>query len=167
MSKKQTKKQIDIYIDQYTESHRHPLNELIQWICIPLIVFSLLGLVWAIPFPYIPFLHKYNVYINWASFVIAFAIYYYYRLSPVLSYGMLLLIFLFTYIIQQLKLWQLAGGPQLWQTCLLIFILACAGQFTGYLLEGKKTSFLDVIKLLLIGPIWLLHFILIRFKIRY
>jgi uncharacterized membrane protein YGL010W len=161
------KKEVDIYFDKYAESHQNEKNELIHWICVPLIVFSLLGLVWSIPFPYLKFLGSYNGFVNWASFLIAFSVFYYYRLSPVLSYFMLLIIFIFSYGIIELETWQKLGGPPLWQSCLAVFVLSWIGQFIGHKIEGKKPSFLDDIKFLLIGPIWLLHFILLRLKINY
>ncbi|MFI5158480.1 MAG: DUF962 domain-containing protein [Sphingobacteriales bacterium] len=158
---------VDTYFAQYAENHHNPTNKLIHWICVPLIVFSIMGLVWAIPFPYIKLLGRYNGYFNWASFLVAFSIYYYYKLSPVLSYLMLLILFGFSYGIIDLADWQKTGGPALWQVCLAIFVLSWAGQFIGHKIEGKKPSFLDDLKFLFIGPIWLLHFILKKFSIRY
>jgi len=158
---------VDIYFDKYAESHQNPTNKLIHWICVPLIVFSLFGLIWAIPFPYIKFLGQYNGFLNWASFLIAFSCYYYYKLSPVLSYLMLILLFAFSYGIIELETLQKTGGPASWQICLAIFVLSWIGQFIGHKIEGKKPSFLDDLKFLLIGPIWLLHFILKKFSIRY
>ena len=159
---------VDAYFAKYAESHQNPTNELIHWICVPLIVFSLFGLVWAIPFPHLEFLGRYNGYVNWASFLIAFSIYYYYRLSPVLSYGMLLIIMVFSAGVVSLeKLHNLSGWPPMWQVCLIIFVVAWIGQFIGHKIEGKKPSFLDDLKFLLIGPIWLLHFIFKKAGIRY
>src|SRR5476651_1508370 len=105
------KRPVDIYFDKYAESHQNETNEQIHWICVPTIVFSLLGLVWAIPFPHIGFLGQYNSYVNWATFLIGFAVFYYYRLSPVLSYFMLLVIFFFTYMTVVLEQWGKTGGP--------------------------------------------------------
>jgi uncharacterized membrane protein YGL010W len=158
---------VDVYFNKYAESHQNPTNKAIHWICVPLIVFSLLGLVWAIPFPRISFLGQFNNYFNWASFLIAFAIYYYYKLSPVLSYIMLLVVFAFSYGIIELDTIQKAGGPALWLVCLVIFVVSWIGQFIGHKIEGKKPSFLDDIKFLLIGPIWLLHFILKKLNMKY
>jgi uncharacterized membrane protein YGL010W len=158
---------VDIYFAKYAESHQNPTNKLIHWICVPLIVFSLFGLLWAIPFPYLKFLGSYNGYFNWASFLIAFSIYYYYKLSPVLSYFMLVVLMGFSLGVIELAEWQKAGGPALWLICLILFLLSWTGQFIGHNIEGKKPSFLDDIKFLLIGPIWLLHFILKKFSIRY
>lgn len=161
------KREVDILFDKYAESHQNHTNEVIHWICVPLIVFSLLGLVWAIPFPHLGFLGKYNGFINWASFLIAFSIYYYYRLSPVMSYLMLLLIFAMSFFIVQLEKLEAAGGPALWLVCAVIFVLAWIGQFIGHKIEGKKPSFLEDVKFLLIGPIWLLHFICKKIGLRY
>lgn len=161
------KSEVDILFDKYAESHQNHTNEAVHWICVPLIVFSLLGLVWAIPFPHLDFLGKYNGYINWASFLIAFSVYYYYRLSPVMSYLMLLLIFGMSIIIVQLEKVEAAGGPALWLVCTVIFVLAWIGQFIGHKIEGKKPSFLDDVKFLLIGPIWLLHFICKKIGLNY
>ncbi|MBS1526604.1 MAG: DUF962 domain-containing protein [Bacteroidetes bacterium] len=158
---------VDVLFDRYAEHHQNPTNKLIHWVCVPLIVFSLLGLVWAIPFPQIGFLKSYNGYFNWASFVIAFAVYYYFRLSPMLSYIMLLVIMLMCYLITLLAGWQATGGPALWLISLVIFVVAWAGQFIGHKIEGKKPSFLDDIKFLLVGPIWLLHFVFRKFSLRY
>jgi uncharacterized membrane protein YGL010W len=42
---------IDRWLAEYGESHRNPVNKLIHWICVPAIVFSLIGLLWALPVP--------------------------------------------------------------------------------------------------------------------
>lgn len=165
--KTEQRSEVDVLFDKYAESHQNPSNEIIHWICVPLIVFSLLGLVWAIPFPHIGFLGRYNGYLNWASFLIAFSVYYYLKLSPVLSYLMLLLIFGMSMVIVQLEKWEASGGPALWLVCLVIFVIAWIGQFIGHKIEGKKPSFLDDVKFLLIGPIWLLHFICKKVGLRY
>ncbi len=162
------KRNLDAYFATYAESHENRLNKLIHWICVPLIVFSLLGLVWSIPFPQISALGKAQRYVNWATFLIIFAVIYYFRLSVPLALTMLVVIALFSVIIVSLeKLDREAGWPPLWQVCLAIFTLAWLGQFIGHKIEGKKPSFLDDLKFLLIGPIWLLHFIFNKIGWRY
>lgn len=168
MQQQKEKRLVDLYFEKYSESHQNPTNKIIHWICVPLIVFSLFGLIWAIPFPYLDFLGRYNGYVNFASFLIAFSIYYYYRLSPVLSYLMLLLMMFFSAGIVSLeKMHNNADWPQMWQVCLGIFVLSWIGQFIGHKIEGKKPSFFDDLRFLLIGPIWLLHFMLKKAGIRY
>lgn len=167
MNIKTEKRPVDVLFDKYAESHQNHTNKAIHWICVPLIVFSLLGLVWVIPFPELSFLGPYKDFLNWASFLIAFSVYYYYSLSPTLSFLMLWVIGLMSYGIVQLEYWEKAGGPAVWLACLVIFVLAWAGQFIGHKIEGKKPSFFDDLKFLLIGPIWLLHFICKKVGLRF
>lgn len=164
---KDEKRPIDILFDSYSANHQNPTNKLIHWICVPLIVFSLIGLLTAIPFPHIGFLGKYNMYINWFSFVLAITIYYYSTLSPILSYLMLFFFGICYFFVIQLEYLEKNGGPALWQVSLAIFVLAWAGQFVGHKIEGKKPSFLEDLKFLLIGPIWLLHFLLKNVNVKY
>jgi uncharacterized membrane protein YGL010W len=161
------KRPIDIYLEKYSENHQNPTNKLIHWICIPFILFSLLGLTWAIPFPYIKLLGQYNGYFNWASFVLAFSIYYYYKFSPMFSYIMLLVAFALSYGIIEIDTLHKTGGPALWLVSVIIFVLGCVGEFVGHKIEGRRPSFLDDVKFLLIGPVWLLHFTMKRLNIKY
>jgi len=79
-----------------------------------------------------------------------------------------LVIMLFSYIIVTLeKLHRLNGWPEMYEVCLAIFVLSWIGQFIGHKIEGKKPLFLDDLKFLLIGPIWLLHFLFKKAGIRY
>jgi uncharacterized membrane protein YGL010W len=155
---------VDKYFAEYSEDHQNPNNKLIHWICLPLVVFSLFGLVWAIPFPYLKFMGTYNGYFNWASFLIAFGVYYYYRLSPMLSYTILLVLMLCSFGATELAEWHKAGGPALWLVCGVLFITGVVGLSIGNRMEGKKAP---VLFELMIGPVWLLHFILKRFKMKY
>jgi uncharacterized membrane protein YGL010W len=161
------KSDIDVLFDQYSSSHQNPTNKIIHWICVPLIVFSIIGLVSAIPFPYLGFLGKYNMYINWFSLLMAACIYYYLKLSPILSYLMLFFFGICYFFVIQLEQIEKSGGLTLWQSSLIIFVLAWIGQFIGHKIEGKKPSFFNDLKFLLIGPMWLMHFILKKLKIRY
>ncbi|QNF35675.1 DUF962 domain-containing protein [Adhaeribacter swui] len=162
------KSNLDAYFATYAESHRNKINKLIHWVCVPLIVFSILGLVWAIPFPQISGLGSAQRYLNWATFLIIFSVIYYLRLSVPLAFTMLVVICVFSAVIITLeKMHRIAGWPPLWEICLYIFVIAWIGQFIGHKIEGKKPSFLDDVKFLLIGPIWLLHFIFKKLHLNY
>ena len=50
---------------------------------------------------------------------------------------------------------------------LVVFVIAWIGQFIGHKIEGKKPSFFEDIKFLLIGPAWLLGFVYRRLGIAY
>jgi uncharacterized membrane protein YGL010W len=170
MKKSQTiieKRPVDAQLDLYSAFHKKPANRAINYVCIPLILFSILGFVWSVPFPHIGFLGSYNGYLNWASFLIAFAVYYYLKLSPVLSYLMLIVFFGFAYGIIEIIAVQNTGGFVLPQMCLVIFVAANIAQLVGYRIEGNKPTAVESLKFILIEPIWLLSLVLKRYKIRY
>ncbi|SMO74928.1 Mpo1 family 2-hydroxy fatty acid dioxygenase [Solitalea koreensis] len=152
--------EVDLYFDKYAESHQNGTNKLIHWICVPSIVFSLLGLIWSIPVP-----SFFSTYLNWASFVIAFSLYYYYKLSPALAIAMLLVVGGMSYLIVHIEMNY--GMVMLRWICLGVFVVSWIFQFIGHKIEGKKPSFLEDLKFLLIGPIWLIHFIFKKLGIRY
>lgn len=54
-----------------------------------------------------------------------------------------------------------------WMVYLSVFIITWILQFVGHKIEGKKPSFLKDLQFLLVGPIWLLSFILKKLGIRY
>ena len=142
-------------LNTYSESHRNPVNKGLHWICIPLIIFSLLGLVMAIPFP---FSGQKTLILNWSFILLLGSWYYYFRLSLMMFFG-----FLVTGI---LMLWGnfellLLLGSEMRHVIvsLCIFVLAWIGQFIGHGIEGKRPSFLTDLQFLLIGPAWLMHFI--------
>lgn len=171
MAKEKIRKQeslrpIDRYFIEYEKTHQNPANVLIHWIFVPLITFSVLGLIWAIPLQF-TFLGKLKDYFNIASIVIGVAMYFYLKLSPTLSYAMLFTVGVFSFFIVQLEYWEKAGGPAFWLVCLLIFVVAWIGQFIGHRIEGRKPSFFKDLNFLLIGPLWLWSKLFKKLKIPY
>ena len=154
-------KSADAWFEEYGESHRHPVNKFIHWFCVPAIVFSLVGLLWAIPVPRT--FAEISPWLNWGSLFVLAALLYYFVLSWPLAIGMI--------AVSALVLWGNFALAQLetplWQIALAIFIVAWIGQFIGHRIEGRKPSFFKDIQFLLIGPIWLLGFVYRKAHIRY
>jgi uncharacterized membrane protein YGL010W len=48
-----------------------------------------------------------------------------------------------------------------------IFAVCWVFQFWGHKIEGKKPSFLDDLKFLLVGPMWILGFVYRKLGIKY
>ncbi|RPD48396.1 DUF962 domain-containing protein [Hymenobacter sediminis] len=149
-------------LDEYGESHQNPTNKVVHWVCVPLIMFSILGLLWSIPVPEV--LRAVSPWLNWATVVMVLAVAYYLRLSGRLAVGMVLV---WVAMAATLRVVDAAAVLPLWAVCLLVFVLAWIGQFWGHKVEGKKPSFLKDVQFLLIGPLWLLHFIYRRLGWRY
>ena len=139
---------IDRFISRYSESHLHPLNEAIHCVCVPAIVFALLGMVWS--------LHP------WAAVLVSLAsLAYYLWLSRPFALGMLLM--------SLAMLWGLSAIPpeQLFVLALAVFVLGWIGQFVGHKIEGKKPSFFDDLRYLLIGPLFVLAVLYRRLGVVY
>ena len=143
------------WLDEYGESHQNPINKMIHWICVPLIMLSLIGLLASIPNGFKINIGINTYLINWAMIFLFLASLYYFKLSKSLFVGMVLISFLLLYGVELLKLYQMP----LWQSSLSIFVIAWIGQFIGHKIEGIKPSFFKDIQFLLIGPAWLLSFI--------
>jgi uncharacterized membrane protein YGL010W len=154
-------KNADEWFAEYGESHQDHTNKIIHWICVPAIVFSLIGLLWSLPRP--EYFAAISPWLNWGTLFIVLAMLYYAILSWPLMLGMIVISALV--IIGNAALARL--NTPLWQISLGIFVLAWIGQFIGHRIEGKKPSFFKDIQFLLIGPIWLLGFIYRKVGIRY
>lgn len=139
---------IDKLLAQYSESHLNPTNEVIHFVCVPVIVFTLLGLLWSV---------------HWvlAVLVTIAALVYYVKLSKPFAVGMALM--------SGAMLLLLAALPDqvILPLSIAIFVLAWVGQFIGHQIEGKKPSFLEDVQFLLIGPLFVLSFLYRRLNLAY
>ena len=140
------------WLNEYGESHKNETNKLIHWICVPAIVFSILGMFYAVKLPF--YLGTFQV--NVGVIISVVVLLYYVALSASLSIGM------FVYLAACMLLANLierSGFMPLWLFSIIVFVLAWVGQFYGHKIEGKKPSFLKDIQFLMIGPAWLMSFI--------
>ncbi len=156
------KKSADQWFAEYGESHQHPANELIHWLCVPLITFSVLGLLWSLPVPE-KLLEEAPLF-NWSLGVMVLVTTFYVWLSPRLSAG---LIFFLSLCYSGLVLFELYSPFPMGKVCAAIFVLAWIGQFIGHKIEGKKPAFLHDLVFLLIGPAWLMSKIYAKIGQRY
>jgi uncharacterized membrane protein YGL010W len=141
-----TPRAIDVLLARYGESHRNPVNELIHIVCIPAIVFSLLGMLWA--------LHP-----AVALLVVAAALAYYVTLSRAFALGMGVMVGAMLLVLAMLP-----DGTVL-PTSIGVFVAAWLGQFVGHHIEGKKPSFFDDLRFLLIGPLFVLSILYRRIRL--
>lgn len=149
---------VNALLNEYSEGHQNRVNKNIHRVCVPAIVFSLLGLLWSLPFPF-----KISSLINWATVLITLSLIYYFFLSWKLAIGML---FSSLFMILILR-WIDGFSVSLWQIAIAIFMVAWVGQFIGHHIEGKRPSFFKDIQFLLIGPVWLLADVYRKFNLSY
>ena len=133
---------IETLIAHYSESHLNPVNEAIHCVCVPLIMFSLVGLIYALhPVAAMLFLLASLVYyarLSWRAVV----------LMGAWSLALLAAI--------------AAMDEHLLWGCSTVFVVAWIGQFIGHKIEGKKPSFFEDIQYLWVGPLFVAQVLLRR-----
>lgn len=140
-------RRVDQLLAHYEESHRQPTNERIHFVAIPLIMLSLLGLLFAA--------HP------WAAYAFAAAsMVYYARLSIVFLLAMAALSVIGLALVH-------AMGEHVLIMSAAIFVGAWIAQFVGHKLEGKKPSFFEDLQYLWVGPIFVLSKLFLKLGIRW
>ena len=151
-------------LDEYGESHKNALNKTIHWVCVPLIFFSIVALIYSIPSGLLTGIWGESIVANWATLTLVVVLIYYVRLSPNIAVGMLIFgavcLFACHWLVNTFS-------TPLWLIAVVIFVLAWIGQFYGHKVEGKKPSFLKDLQFLLIGPAWLMHFLFEKWSLKY
>ncbi len=139
---------INVLLNKYAESHRNGLNEWIHVVCVPVIMWTVLGLIWALH----PVL---------AMVAVSLSLGYYFWLSPAFALGMTLMataMLGILYLMPTSSVLPVSAG---------LFVIAWIGQFIGHKIEGKKPSFFEDVRFLLIGPLFVLGFLYRRLNISY
>lgn len=126
-------KTVEEWFEEYSESHQNKTNKAIHWICVPTILFSIIGII-----------AHFSTLL--ATLLVVLTIIFYARLDLVLAVAMAALILVMGWLIYTLPL-----GIGFY---IGVFVLAWIGQFYGHKVEGKKPSFLKDLQFLLIGPVW-------------
>ena len=140
-------RRVDRLFESYDRYHQHPVNKAIHWICVPLIVWSVLGMLWAAS--------------PLATIVaIAATILFYLFLSAPLALGMLGVLAAMASVLTLF-------GHRLLLISLVTFIAAWVGQFIGHAIEGRKPAFVDDLRSFLVAPAWLVGDVYRRLGLRY
>lgn len=156
-------RKIEQLFSEYAESHQNATNKKIHWICVPLIFFSILGFISLIPAPHI-FIKGFGLISIVSILALILVSIFYIKLSWRISILMFFLMMIAEFFIYKINI---AFDHFSWIIFLVIFVLSWIGQFYGHKIEGKKPSFLKDLQFLLVGPIWLLSFILKKLNLKY
>lgn len=151
---------IDRYFAHYGADHRDATNQLIHWICVPLILWSVIALLWTVPVP-----ARIGRPGLWAAVAMFLAFIWYYRQSRRLGLAMALAFVVLAFITE--VLFRYFGTQGLLLLAIVVFVGAWIGQFIGHRIEGKKPSFFTDLFYLLIGPAWLMGKAMRRLRVPY
>jgi uncharacterized membrane protein YGL010W len=152
-------REIERLINNYGESHQNKTNVWIHAIAVPSIFFVTIGLVWSIPVPEI----MTHFGINFAHVLAVPTLYYYFKLSGPIGAAMTLLTIVSFGGVKLLMFLDIS----VWQFCLALFVVMWILQFVGHKVEGKKPSFFEDLRYLLVGPAWWWVHWLKRMNIQY
>jgi uncharacterized membrane protein YGL010W len=142
-----SQRRVDALLAHYGSSHKHPTNEWIHFVAIPLIMLSLCGLIFA--------------FYPWLAYAfIAASMVYYARLSLVFFVSMCIWSLIIIALVH-------AMGAKVLVISALIFVGAWIMQFVGHKIEGKKPSFFEDIQYLWVGPLFVLSKLFIKLGIRW
>ncbi len=140
-------RRVDRLFESYGQYHRNPVNKAMHWVCVPLIVWSVLGMLWAAS--------------PTAAFIaIAAATLFYVFLSVPLAAGMLAIVAGMAWTLTLL-------GDHVLVVSLATFAAAWIGQFIGHGIERRKPAFVDDLRSFLVAPAWLLGDLYRRLGIGY
>ena len=131
-----SQRKVDHLLAHYAQSHHNPHNEAIHFVAIPLILLSLVGLLYAA--------HPWVAYAFLAASMV-----YYARLSWVFLLAMAAVSGVALLLVR-------AMGGQLVPVCVSIFVAAWIAQFVGHKMEGRKPSFFEDLQYLWVGPLFVL-----------
>lgn len=126
-------KTMNQWFDEYSESHQNKTNKAIHWVCVPTILFSIIGI-----------LAHFSALLTALLLLLSFV--FYAHLDLVLAVAMAALLVVMAWLIYTLPV-----GVGFY---IGLFVLAWIGQFYGHKVEGKKPSFFKDLQFLLIGPVW-------------
>ena len=154
------RREVDRWLGNYSEDHRNPTNILIHWICVPLILWTVIALLWTVPVP--PMLGRAGL---WAGVAMFAALSFYLRLSRPLCAGMFVLFVVLGLVTE--GLYRTLGPTTLLWSAIAAFVLAWIAQFVGHHIEGRRPAFLTDLAYLLIGPAWIVAKIMRRVGIAY
>jgi uncharacterized membrane protein YGL010W len=141
-------RKVDQLLAHYGESHRNPTNGAIHCVAIPLIMVSLVGLLYAI--------HPWVAY----GFLVASMLYYVKLGSWPFLAAMVASSLISVAILQAL-------GNLVLPVSVAVFVVAWIAQFVGHKIEGRKPSFFEDLQYLLIGPLFVAAKLFGKLGLRY
>lgn len=151
---------VNEWFGNYSRDHRHPVNRAIHWVCVPVILWCVIALLWLVPVPLQSLRQG-----SWAVLAMFLAFLFYQRLSRRLGWAMALQFIVLALLTAGLHRW--LGTSGLMWLAIGLFVVAWIGQFVGHAIEGQRPSFLTDLAYLLIGPAWLTGKVMRRLGVAY
>lgn len=147
------------WLRTYAEATNAAASKALDWASIPLLVVSLIGMLWSIPVPEV--FRESSPTLNWGTLFLMATLVYYFILSITLAFGALP----FVVLVIALLAWIDALGIGLRPLSAGVFALAFAAQLLGRRSMGRPMNPLRNLQYLMLGPLWLLATVYRRLNI--
>jgi hypothetical protein len=150
----------DTWLEAYGRGPARLDAGLLIWVCVPLSVFGLTGLLWSLP---VPEIFSDAAVLNWGTIFLMATVVYYFIVSINLAFGALPFIVLDVAVVS----WLDNLEPSLWPVSAAMLLSAAAVQLVAERLRGRSISLIRDLQYLMLGPLWLLAAVYRRLGIPY
>lgn len=137
---------LEDWLSEYGASHQNRANQRIHKVCVPLILWSVVGFFSLVRWP----AFSDSPFVSLGSLLCLAVLVFYFLLGTGPFVQMLLILGACLGLCSALE----AGSARAGLVYGAVFVLAWIGQFVGHVLEGKRPSFFKDLQFLLIGPLW-------------
>ena len=151
----------DEWLQQYSRHHADGADQLLHRLMIPLLVTSVVGLLWAIPVP--TTFREATPVLNWGTIFLMAAIVYYFILSISLAFGALPIIASVVWAV----MWLDRLSYPLWMSSAALLITAWMGLRVSHRSPGLRPSLIGDLQYVMLGPVWLVSALYRRLGIPY
>jgi hypothetical protein len=151
----------DDWLEQYGRGRIEADTDWLAWICVPLSVIGLTGLIWSLPVP--ESLSQSSDVLNWGTLFLMASVVYYFIVSINLAFGILPFIVADVAAVSWLENFDIP----LWSASGVLLTLAISAQFLGEHLRGLQVHIVRDLQYLMLAPLWLLAAVYRRLGIPY
>jgi uncharacterized membrane protein YGL010W len=138
------------WLDDYGASHRDIRYAPVYWICVPVLIVGVVGLLWSLPVPG-AFL-AISPALNWATAFLLAAVVYYFVISIPLAIGMLP----FLAGVVTLEIWLADSGYSALRAATGLTLASMVGLYVGRREMSGIRGVVEDVQLLMIAPLWVL-----------
>ncbi len=131
-------------LDEYEESHRHPVNIAIHWVAEPLAILALMALAQAVSIA--------GVSLLWPFLLVMLA--YFGSLSMRVTASFIPVIAVFIFVVGLMNSWT-EGAT--WRWAVPLFVVSWLALLGGHKIEGRVPSVFQNPNLIFVGPVWLMR----------
>jgi uncharacterized membrane protein YGL010W len=140
----------DGWLKRYEETHSDLTYPAVHWTAVPMVVFGVVGLLWALPIPDEFF--EISPLLNWGTAFLMAATIYYFIISVSLAIGMLP----FIVSVAGVQMWLAQSDYSPFRVSIGLLVAGIIGLWMGHRNEAGLRPVIQDLQLMMIAPAWIL-----------